>query len=141
MVKTVLKTTNNQMLVAAFAAMSLLVAGAGGVYAAEADLAKGEKDFKKICSKCHTVSAAELKKKKQGPALHGVFGRTAGTVEGFRRFSKAIKASGVVWDEETMDKWLTKPRKFIPKSKMPWGGWRKAERRANVIAYLMEATK
>ncbi len=102
---------------------------------AEGDAAKGEKIFRK-CKACHSLEAG---KKKVGPSLAGVFGSTAGSVEGFR-YSKGMKDSGIVWDEATLDEFLTKPRKFVPKTKMSFPGLRKEQDRADVIAYLMEAT-
>ena len=52
-----------------------------------------------------------------------------------------MKASDITWDEETIDKYLTKPRDFIPKNKMAFAGLKKEQQRADVIAYLKEATK
>ena len=120
--------------------LPVLVAGViavvGHSAAAEGDLAKGEKLFKR-CAACHSLEAG---KNKIGPSLSGVFGRTAGTLEGFTKYSKAMKESDVVWDEETIDQYLEKPRKFIPKNKMAFPGFKKPEQRADVIAYLKEAT-
>jgi len=101
------------------------------------DPEKGEKVFNK-CKACHTLGAGE--KNKVGSNLHGVFGRTAGTVEGFK-YSKAIMESGVVWSEETLDAYLTKPRDFIPKNKMTFAGLKNDDQPAGLIAYLKEATK
>ncbi len=115
-----------------------LAAAAGPVWAA--DPAAGEADFKKICAKCHTIAADQAGKKKLDPPLHGVIGRKAGSVAGFR-YSGAMTASNVVWSARTLDGWLTKPKDFIPKTRMPFGGWTQAERRANVIAYVREASK
>ena len=120
------------------AVASLTIAAAGPVRAA--DPAAGEADFKKICAKCHTIAADQAGKKKLDPPLHGVIGRKAGSVAGFR-YSGAMTASNVVWSARTLDGWLTKPKDFIPKTRMPFGGWTQAERRANVIAYVREASK
>ena len=117
------------------AAAAILFAGNAAL--AEGDVAAGEKVFKK-CKACHTLEAGG--KNKVGPNLHGVFGKTSGTAEGFK-FSKAMKEAAIVWDEETIDAYLTKPREYIPKNKMAFPGLKKPEDRANVIAYLKEATK
>ena len=103
---------------------------------AEGDAAKGEKIFKK-CKACHLLEAG---KKKPGPHLAGLFGRTAGTVEGFK-YSKAMIESGIVWDEATLDEYLTKPKAMVPKTKMAFPGLKKEQDRADLIAYLMEATQ
>ncbi len=118
---------------------SLLIAGAlalAGQSALAQDAAKGEKVYKK-CKACHALEAG---KKKVGPSLAGIFGRTAGTAEGFK-FSKAMKESGIVWDDKTMDEFLAKPKKVIPKTRMAFPGLKKEADRANLIAYLKANTQ
>lgn len=103
---------------------------AGGAMAGDA--AKGEKVFAK-CKACHTVEKGG--KNKIGPNLYGVVGKKAGAVEGFK-YSSAMLASGLTWDEATLDKYLTKPKELVPGTKMVFPGLRKAEERAGMIAYL-----
>ena len=118
---------------------TLLIAGALALASQSAlaagDAAKGEKVYKK-CKACHSLKAG---KKKVGPSLAGIFGRTAGTVEGFK-YSKAMKGSGIVWDDKTMDEFLAKPKKVVPKTRMAFPGLKKEADRANLIAYMKEAT-
>lgn len=102
-----------------------------------ADLKKGKKVFKK-CKACHTLKAGG--KNKIGPNLHGVMDRKAASVKGFK-YSKAMVASGLVWDVATLDKYLKKPKKLVPKTKMAFAGIKKKKQRDNLIAYLIEATK
>ena len=113
--------------VALAAAMALTSATA----MASGDVAKGKKVFKK-CKACHAIKAG---KKKIGPTMFSVVGRDAGTLKGFK-FSKAMKASGISWDDESLDKFLKKPKKFIKGTKMGFSGLKKDADRVNVIAYL-----
>lgn len=54
-----------------------------------------------------------------GPNLHGVVGRAAGAVAGFR-YSAPLAASGLTWDEATLDRWLTDSAALVPGSTMPY---------------------
>ena len=96
-----------------------------------ADPVNGKKVFKK-CAACHSLQEG---KNKIGPPLNNLLGRKAGSVEGYK-YSKAMKNSGVVWDEESLDKFLTKPRKFIPKTKMSFRGIKKKSLRDDLISFL-----
>lgn len=116
------------------AAAAVLLAAAP---AAAQDIAAGEKAFNK-CKACHTLEKGGAHR--VGPNLHGMFGRTAGAVEGFK-FSDAMKNSGVVWTPETVDQYITRPREFIKGNRMAFAGINNAEERANLIAYLQQATK
>ena len=98
---------------------------------ADGDAAAGEKVFNK-CKACHTL---EEGKNKVGPSLHGVMGRAAGTLEGFK-FSSAMSESGLTWDDETMAKFLAKPKDLVAKTKMSFAGLKKEDDIENVIAYL-----
>jgi len=104
---------------------------------AEGDPAAGEKVFRK-CQACHMVG--DKAKNRVGPVLNGVVGRAWGEVEDYR-YSKALlegKEEGRVWDNETLDAYLTKPKDVIPRGKMAFAGLRKDEERADVIAYLAQ---
>jgi cytochrome c len=117
--------------------LALILALAASPALAGADAAKGKKVFAK-CKACHALAKG---KNKIGPSLYGVFGRKAGTAPGFKRFSPAIKKSGVVWNAETLDKYLTKPKAFIKGGRMPFAGLKKKADRDNLIAYLEKAAK
>ena len=75
-----------------------------------------------------------------GPSLHGLFGRKAGTAPGYH-YSSAMKNSGIVWNEKSLETYLVNPRKVVKGTKMVFPGLKKAEQRADVIAYLKQATK
>lgn len=98
------------------------------------DAALGEKVFKK-CKACHVV---DQEKHKTGPHLVNVIGRAAGTADGYKKYSKAMKNSGIVWDEETLNGYLEKPKKYLKGTRMAFAGLKKEEDRANVIAYLKQ---
>lgn len=109
---------------------------AAGPSFAEGDAAAGKKVYNK-CKACHALEAG---KKKIGPSLHGIFGRTAGSVEGYK-YSSAMKDSGVVWTEENIAAYMEKPKEFIAGNKMAFPGLKKEQQRADLIAYLKEATQ
>jgi len=127
-----------RILIATVSALVVVVL-AEGTALAEGDPVAGEKTFKK-CKACHVIDSA---KHRVGPSLQGVLGRTPGTAEGYK-YSSALKAfgeDGAVWDEETLDLWLTKPKDLVKKTKMSFPGLKKPEDRANIIAYLKQASE
>lgn len=111
------------------AAASVLAASITGSVFAEGDAANGERLFNR-CSGCHTVDGQN----RAGPALDGVFGRTAGTVEGFR-YSTALVESNIVWDEEALDTYLSGPTSMVRGTRMT-AHLTDPEDRADIIAYL-----
>lgn len=119
----------NTLLVAA-AAFALLSASAAAQSAeASGDAARGETVYRERCAACHSLDANRV-----GPAHRGVYGRRAGAAPGYA-YSKALRESGVVWNEETLDRWLQNPEAFIPGQRMNYR-LSDAELRGDVIAYL-----
>lgn len=110
-----------------------LAAGAAIAQAPAGDPAAGEKVFNQ-CKACHTVQAGQ---NRVGPSLHGIVGRKAGAVEGFK-YSEPMKGANLTWDAATLDKYLADPKGFIPGNKMAFPGLKKEADRANVIAYLAQ---
>lgn len=113
-----------------------LILGAPLPAQAAGDPVRGAEIFRK-CVSCHTVESGG--RNRVGPRLHGVFGRRAGAVEGFR-YSEALRASGLVWDETTLDAYLKDSEGFVPGTRM-YGGLTLDQDRADVIAYLRQATR
>lgn len=120
---------------------SLIMVAASVFSAQAADIAAGKKAFNK-CKACHMVGAKA--KNRVGPTLNGIVGRAWGTVEGFK-YSKGKDGTLLqilesddtkVWDIPTLTAYLTKPKDVIPKGKMVFAGFKKAEDIDNVIAYL-----
>jgi cytochrome c len=99
---------------------------------AAGDASRGVQAFQQ-CAACHSV---EPGRHLTGPSLAHVWGRKAGTAEGFDRYSDALQRSGVVWDGDALDKWLTNPQAFVPGTSMSFPGLEKESTRADVIAYL-----
>ena len=71
-----------------------------------------------------------------GPSLAKIWGRKAGTVEGFRRYSEAMAHVDFAWTEDKLDQWLTNPEGLIPGTSMTFPGLRDSKARRDVIAYL-----
>jgi len=114
------------------AAMLLLSAAA-----LAADTAAGQTVFNR-CRICHSIEAGG--RSVVGPNLHGVFGRKAGTLDGYA-YSEAMKQSGITWDDDSMTKYLKSPRDVVPGGKMAFPGIKDEAELANLLAYLHEATQ
>lgn len=114
---------------AALAAMAMFASPA-----AAQDVAAGEKSFNK-CRACHQVGPTA--KNAVGPVLNGLFGRKAGTVEGYN-YTDANKNSGITWDEATFKEYIVNPRARIPGTKMIFPGIKDEAEIANLTAYLKQ---
>ncbi|MCC5808749.1 MAG: cytochrome c family protein [Ectothiorhodospiraceae bacterium] len=99
--------------------------------AADGDLVRGERVFRMQCAGCHAV---EPEAHRAGPSLHGVVGRTAGSVEGFR-FSAAMQEADLVWNADTLHAFLTNPEQVVPGTRMVFWGLDEDERN-EVIRFL-----
>ena len=97
-----------------------------------ADLKRGEKIFKK-CASCHVAKRGEGHK--VGPNLFAVVGRARGSAAGFS-YSPAMKAKGGAWDRTSIDAFITKPKDYLPGTKMAFPGLKKPQDRADVILFL-----
>ena len=112
-----------------------LLTALGTAAFAEGDVTKGKKVFRK-CKACHAIG--EGAKTKTGPILNGIVGAHAGRDEEFS-YSEALTgaaAEGLVWNEEQLAAFLTKPKDFLKGTKMSFSGLRKPADVANLVAYL-----
>ena len=91
----------------------------------------------RTCAACHTLEPGVHR---TGPSLAGVFGRKAGTAEGFHRYSDALRSADLVWREDTLTGFLADPQAFLPGNRMTFSGIADAQARADVIAYLQTAS-
>lgn len=96
---------------------------------ADSNPERGAELYESRCIACHSLDANRI-----GPKHRGVFGRRAGAVDGYR-YSKAVAASDIRWNEDTLDRWLTNPESLIPGQRM---GFRvsSARDRTDIIAFL-----
>ena len=103
---------------------------------ANADLKRGSTLFLQ-CRACHSLAAGEANK--VGPNLHGFLDRKAGLAPGFA-YSDAFVDADVTWNTETLNEFLARPSQFIPGNRMVFIGVGKPADRANLIAFLQQAT-
>ncbi len=98
------------------------------------DPAAGERVFAQ-CRACHQVGPTA--KNAVGPVLNGLFGRPAGTVEGYN-YSAANKNSGITWDEAVFREYIKDPKAKIPGTKMVYAGLKDEKRIDDLVAYLKQ---
>jgi cytochrome c len=106
-------------------------------FAAEGNLARGQRVFG-ACAACHSLQPNQ---NMTGPSLADVWGRKAGSLASFSRYSDALKSAGIVWNDKTLDEWINDPQHVVPSNEMTFAGIRDARQRADLLAFLKEATK
>jgi cytochrome c len=104
------------------------------VMAAAEDLENGKAVWSK-CRACHDIG--EGAKNKVGPALNGLIGRKAGTIEGFN-YSEANKNSGITWDDATFREYIKNPKAKMPNTKMVFAGLSDEQDIDDLLAYLKQ---
>ena len=104
---------------------------AAGLYssASAGNPIRGKELFEKRCGGCHSLDAD-----KEGPRLHGVYGRKAGSIPSFK-YSDALKAAHFSWDAASLDRWLTDTQSVVPDNDMDFHV-PKSEERADIIEFL-----
>ena len=110
--------------------LSILLFSLSELYAV--DVNKGRDYFIGHCIGCHAFAC-----NKEGPSLGGLFGRKAGTAEGYEAYySDELKNYGVVWDENTLDEWFTDPGRIVVSVMAQYGKIDDAVQRQELIAFL-----
>ena len=114
------------------AALAALLAATPAFAQPAGDPARGEAVYAR-CFACHSLDADRT-----GPRHCGLLGRRAGSVPGFD-YSPAMRASGIVWDAKSLDRFLADPVRTVPGTSMGYAGIKDARERADLIAYLGKA--
>ncbi len=110
--------------------LSILLFGLSEAYAV--DVSKGRDYFIGNCIGCHAFACNKV-----GPSLGGLFGRKAGSAEGYEKYySDELKNHGVVWDENTLDEWFTDPGRIVTTVMAQVGKIDDPVQRQEVIAFL-----
>src|SRR5437773_7700900 len=98
---------------------------------------RGQRAFG-ACAACHSL---EPNRNMTGPSLAELWNRKAGGLASFMRYSPALKSSGIIWQEDSLDEWLRDPQHFIPGNTMTFPGVKDARQRADLLAFLKDATQ
>ncbi|MBI3456641.1 MAG: c-type cytochrome [Candidatus Rokubacteria bacterium] len=98
---------------------------------------RGAEAFRQ-CAACHAVEPGQHL---TGPSLARIWGRKLGTVEGFARYSDALRKTDLVWTAETLDRWLEDPGALVPGNTMTFPGVKDAQQRADLLAYLQAVSE
>ena len=117
------------------AVASILTAVAPVWSAPEAD--RGQRVFG-ACAACHSL---EPNRSMTGPSLAGLWGRKAGSLPSFPRYSSALQASGIVWNDKTLDDWIKDPQHLVPGNDMTFEGIKNDQQRADLLAFLKQAAQ
>lgn len=128
----VLQRAPKRLAMIGIAAGVVAAAMPSGAAETEGDAKRGIKVFQ-ACVACHSL---EPNRHMTGPSLAQLFGRKAGTGKGFLRYSDAMLKADMVWNERTLDDWLTNPGRLIPGNEMAFAGIPDQGARRDLIAYL-----
>jgi cytochrome c len=115
--------------------VSLVIASQS--FAAEGNPARGQRVFG-ACAACHSLQPDQ---NMTGPSLADVWNRKAGSLASFSRYSPALKSASIVWNDKTLDEWINDPQHVVPDNQMAFAGIKDARQRADLLAFLKEATQ
>jgi cytochrome c len=101
------------------------------------DATRGERMYR-ACVACHSL---EPNRNMTGPSLAEIWNRKSGSLASFPRYSPALKSAGIIWTDGTLDEWIKDPQHFIPGNSMTFPGIKDARQRADLLAFLKDATQ
>jgi cytochrome c len=101
------------------------------------DATRGERIYR-ACVACHSL---ERNRNMTGPSLAEIWNRKSGSLPSFPRYSPALEAAGIIWNDDTLDEWIKDPQHFIPGNTMTFPGIKSAQQRADLLAFLKDATR
>src|SRR4029077_16007963 len=119
------------------AAITLVLALGAQSFAADGNAARGQRVFG-ACAACHSLQPGQ---NMTGPSLASLWGRKAGTLPSFDRYSPALKSANIVWSDKTLDEWIEDPQHLVPDNQMTFAGLKDARQRADLLAFLKQATQ
>ena len=117
-------------------AVFTLCLGASQTFAAGSPT-QGERIFG-ACAACHSLQPDQ---NMTGPSLAGLWGRKAGSLPSFNRYSPALKSANVTWDDKTLNEWIKDPQHLVPGNEMTFDGIKDDRQRADLLAFLKPATQ
>jgi cytochrome c len=103
----------------------------------EGNATRGQRVFG-ACAACHSLQPDQ---NMTGPSLAGLWNRKAGTLASFARYSAALQSSNLVWNDKMLDDWIADPQHVVPGNQMTFAGIKDARQRADLLAFLKEATQ
>jgi cytochrome c len=120
-------------------AVAVLVTMSFGVFVAFSDgnSARGQRVFG-ACAACHSLQPDQ---NMTGPSLANLWGGKAGDLPSFNRYSPALKSANIVWSDKTLDEWIEDPQHLVPDNQMTFAGIKDARQRADLLAFLKQATQ
>ena len=119
------------------AAIALVLPLGSQSFAADGNAARGQRVFG-ACAACHSLQPDQ---NMTGPSLAGSWGRTAGTLPSFDRYSAALKSANLIWNDKTLDEWIEDPQHLVPDNQMTFAGIKDGRQRADLLAFLKQVTQ
>ena len=117
-------------------AVLISIVSASQNFAAEGNAVRGQQVFG-ACAACHSLQPEQ---NMTGPSLADLWNRKAGGLSSFSRYSSALKSANIIWNDKTLDGWIKDPQQVVPGNQMTFAGIKDGQQRADLLAFLKEAT-